>query len=53
MGATSESALESRNKHNTEYRARFAFKGTIRQNIKDVGIRLLVTSDPHLFCSSM
>ena len=49
IGMLSESAIEARNKSNKTYRCKFAFQGSLRQNVKDTGVRLLFTSDPYIF----
>ena len=49
IGALSESALESRNKHTRSFRKDHSWRGSLKQSIKDIGIRLLVTSDIYLF----
>ena len=49
IGALSESALESRNKHVRMFRKEHSWRGSLNQTIKDMGIRLLVTSDILLF----
>ena len=49
IGAFSESSIESRNKDNKIYRSQHAFQGSLSKNIRDIGTRLLATSDPYLF----
>jgi hypothetical protein len=47
-GALSESALESRNKYNHRFREHFAFKGSLKKNLRDLGVRHLLSSDPYI-----
>ena len=47
-GALSESALEARNKYNHKFREHLAFKGSLSQNLRDLGVRHLLASDPYI-----
>ena len=49
LGMLSESAIEARNKYNKRYRCNFAFQGSLMTNVRDTGVRLLLTSDPYIF----
>ncbi len=46
FGALSESALEARNKFTHKFREGLCFKGTLKKNLRDLGIRTLLSSDP-------
>lgn len=47
-GALSESALESRNKFNHRFREHLSYKGSLVQNLRDLGVRHLLASDPYI-----
>ena len=47
-GALSESALESRNKYNHRFREHLSYKGSLVQNLRDLGVRHLLASDPYI-----
>ena len=49
LGMLSESSIEARNKYNRQYRAHFAFQGTLSRNVLDTSVRMLLTSDPYIF----
>ena len=46
FGSLSESALEARNKYTHRFRENLCFKGTLKKNLRDLGIRSLLASDP-------
>ena len=46
FGALSESALEARNKYTHRFRELLAFKGNMRKNLRDLGVRSLLSFDP-------
>lgn len=47
-GALSESALEARNKFNHNFREHLSFKGSLVKNLRDLGVRHLLASDPYI-----